>query len=268
MDIKQRAVLVSKQNNMIKICAEPSPDALSAYAAELAGKANLPESTAAQFAASFQEGSAFVGLRTQSIQLLRDSLYRLCEGYMSGALDKEEYNLLTRRYQRYMVGLLAVEQLTGALRSPAVVINTDGEAKVDGETVSTEGKTSAEKITVTSQQTGDINAVVAKVVKEIVMQVVKTDDTGSLCFSYLKSSNSHDDPVAIFCKDVFSSRNAMNQLRLKYAASILDKKTLTDDDKELLTLLMYGNNTNGDKSEPILQVIKGEIKSLDANPSL
>lgn len=133
VDIKQRALIVSRQTSGTEtktiVCAEPSPDALSAYAAELAAGANIPQQVSAKFAASFQEGSSFVGLRTQSIQLLRDSLYRLCEGYMSGALDEGQYQWLTRRYQRYMVGLLAIEQLTGAVRAPSATISTQGSAE-------------------------------------------------------------------------------------------------------------------------------------------
>src|SRR5919108_6239520 len=82
IDIKQRAILVSKDTNnpsQIIVCAEPSPDSLSAYAAEIAAKAQLPNGVAAQLSSAFQESSSFTGLRTQSIQLLRDSLYRICE---------------------------------------------------------------------------------------------------------------------------------------------------------------------------------------------
>ena len=112
VDIKQRAVIASKSKTTKEgitkektiVCAEPSPDALSAYAAEIAGEGSVPENVKAAFSAAFQENSAFVGLRTQSIQLLRDSLYRLCEGYMSGALDKPHYQALFRRYQKSMGG--------------------------------------------------------------------------------------------------------------------------------------------------------------------
>lgn len=133
VDIKQRAVIASKHTDGNKsktvICAEPSPDALSAYAAELAAEGKLPEGTAVQLAAAFQESSSYVGLRTQSIQLLRDALYRLCEGYMSGALEKSQYDILMRRYQKYMVALLGIEQLTGTVRAPAITINTQGTAE-------------------------------------------------------------------------------------------------------------------------------------------
>lgn len=132
VDIKQRAIIASRQTEGGKtstiVCAEPSPDALSAYAAELAAEGKLPEQTAVQLTAAFQESSSFVGLRTQSIQLLRDSLYRLCEGYMSGALQKSQYDILMRRYQKYMVALLGIEQLTGTVRAPTVTISSQGAA--------------------------------------------------------------------------------------------------------------------------------------------
>ena len=81
VDIKQRAMIVSRQTRgtgdlaitKTIVCAEPSPDALSAYAAQLAAEANIPEKVSAKLAAAFQESSSFVGLRTQSIQLLQTS---------------------------------------------------------------------------------------------------------------------------------------------------------------------------------------------------
>lgn len=138
VDIKQRAIIVSRQtsvkgaSNITKtiVCAEPSPDALSAYAAQLAAEAKLPSEVTAKFAGGFQESSSFTGLRTQSIQLLRDGFYRLCEGYMNGALTPIQYDLLMRRYQKLMVTLLGIEQLTGAIKAPAVTINMQGIAEI------------------------------------------------------------------------------------------------------------------------------------------
>lgn len=131
MDIKQRAILVSKdpETNRTLVCAEPSPEALSAYAAQLAGEAYIPESVTAKLVAAFGEGSSYVGMRTQSIQLLRDTSFRLCEAHMNGALNAGEYNILLRRYQKYTVALLAIEQLTGTLRVPPMGIGTTGSAE-------------------------------------------------------------------------------------------------------------------------------------------
>lgn len=124
VDVKQRAIITGKQNGMPVICAEPSPDAMAAYAAEIAGSFKTPQNYGGQLAATSQEGAAYVGLRTQSIQLLRDSLYRLCEGYMNGAITSERFDLLARRYQKNMVALLAIEQLTGTVKAPPITINT------------------------------------------------------------------------------------------------------------------------------------------------
>ena len=132
IDIKQRAIIASKSKtdpfNTI-ICAEPSPDSMSAFAAELAGKANLPNGVAAQLASSVQESAAFTGLRTQSIQLLRDSMFRTCEAFMNNAITAGQYDLLARRYQKHTVALLAIEQLTGAIKSPPITIDTSGSAE-------------------------------------------------------------------------------------------------------------------------------------------
>lgn len=56
-------------------------------------------------------------------------MYRLCEGFLSGALDQAQYEILMRRYQKFMVALLGIEQLTGVVRVPTVTINTEGSAE-------------------------------------------------------------------------------------------------------------------------------------------
>lgn len=132
IDIKQRAIFVSKDTkapNGTIVCAEPSPDALSAYAAEAAAKANTPNQANAAISSAFQESSSFTGLRTQTIQLLRDSRYRDCEAYMNGALNKTQYDLQARRHQKLTIALMAIEQLTGVIRAPTVAINTSGRAE-------------------------------------------------------------------------------------------------------------------------------------------
>lgn len=114
----------------LMICAEPSPDAMSAYAAELAGKANLPKSVEIELAGAFHESTSNVGLRTQSIQLLRDRSYRLCEARMNGFISNAQFELQMRREQRNTVALLAIEQLTGVVKAPTVTINTKGTAEI------------------------------------------------------------------------------------------------------------------------------------------
>ncbi|BDW95606.1 hypothetical protein MACH10_12910 [Thalassospira tepidiphila] len=128
VDVKQRAVIVKKDNEEKTIvCAEPSPDALSAYAAELAAKLSKPGVGEAGLALAARESAAFIGVRTQSIQLLRDGMFRLCEARLNG-MTEENYAHQMRRYQRNMVALMAIEQLAGVVKAPAVTISAESQA--------------------------------------------------------------------------------------------------------------------------------------------
>lgn len=126
IDIKQRAVLIGKPtgaaNNKAELvfCAEPSPDAISSLATEFAADAKYKDALAATLGFSQQEAASFVGLRTQTIQLLRDGMFRLCEGYLGGALSPSDFAWLSRRYQRNMVALLTIEQLTRVAQVPTI----------------------------------------------------------------------------------------------------------------------------------------------------
>lgn len=149
VDIRQRAVLVSpnrtitekldKEGNLVEkthrekgmfVCAEPSPDAMASLAYELAAKGGVPEKASGELAYAMHESAAFTGIRTQSIQLLRDFGYRLCESHLSGAITSPQYDLLMRRFQKNTVALLAIEQLTGTVKSPPIVLTSSGKAEV------------------------------------------------------------------------------------------------------------------------------------------
>jgi len=123
IDARQRAILSQPAGRPALICAEPSPDALSAisraFAAgaraniEAAGGAVTPEGAAqVSLAKSLTEAAAQLGSRNATIQLLRDGLYRQCEAYMNGAITEESYQKMSNRYVNAMVTLLAVERLT------------------------------------------------------------------------------------------------------------------------------------------------------------
>lgn len=128
IDAKQRVITVSKGSDKDRsevTCAEPSPDALSAASASGSGSLEIA-SKALGLGYSASEGAAYIGLRTQTIQLLRDAMYRLCEGYAAGALTKDRYHRLQRHYQNSMVVLLAIEQLTSAVIARPAAISTSG----------------------------------------------------------------------------------------------------------------------------------------------
>ncbi len=127
IDAKQRVILSQNRETdkgifTIVSCAEPSPDAISALSASFSGSASASEKFAAQIAGATAGATGGIGLRTQTITILRDAMYRLCEGYATGALDPYTFQRLQRRYQNVMLGLLAIEQLTGATVAPPIVV--------------------------------------------------------------------------------------------------------------------------------------------------
>ena len=123
IDAEQRAVLSNKRSDrdLRVVCAEPSPDALSAIAAQ-AGVSVSDISNAVSAEGGVSQAAANIGLRTQTIQTLRDGFYRVCEAYMNG-LSQEQYSIMLRRFQTNMIALLAIEQLTGSVKGGDAVVS-------------------------------------------------------------------------------------------------------------------------------------------------
>ena len=123
IDAEQRAVLSNQRSDrdLRVVCAEPAPDALSAIAAQ-AGVSVSDISNAVSAEGGVSEAAANIGLRTQTIQTLRDGFYRVCEAYMNG-LSEEQYSIMLRRFQTNMIALLAIEQLTGSVKGGDAVVS-------------------------------------------------------------------------------------------------------------------------------------------------
>jgi hypothetical protein len=114
LDAKQRVVLsLASEEGRSRtgryVCAEPSPDALSAIAAPGALEAQVAGQGGGAASVSLNEAVASMGLRTQTIQLLRDGLYRACEAYLNGAIDEFGYALLLNKYDDSMISLVAID---------------------------------------------------------------------------------------------------------------------------------------------------------------
>lgn len=118
IDAKQRAISSVSNIN----CAEPSPDALSAIAASQSLNLATPEGTSLGQAFALAESAGSIGLRTQSIQLLRDHMFRVCEAYQAGKISPFMVALFHRRFQTSTIAILAIEQLTGTMRAPAIIL--------------------------------------------------------------------------------------------------------------------------------------------------
>ena len=106
----------------IVTCVGPSPDALSVTAASLSGSADAVGKFGAALAGSRDESGGSIGLRTQSITLLRDQAFRICEAYANGVISAGSYASLLRRNQFLVTTALAIEQLTGATKADNITV--------------------------------------------------------------------------------------------------------------------------------------------------
>ena len=131
IDAQQRVVtnvvLPAGQERTRVVCAEPSPDVAAAIAkslgASLAAAVTPPAGGTAveargELARSYAQKLTQLGERTNTIQLLRDSLYRACEAYANGAISKTTYALLLSRYDSLAVTLAMGELAAGAFGRP------------------------------------------------------------------------------------------------------------------------------------------------------
>ena len=145
LDAKQRAIIATRvpipdetgghtAGDKLVVCAEPSPDAFTVLAQAASGTGSFGKSAdpaSIQAAASFaltssEQGSSFA--RTQTINMLREAMYRTCERYMDGAIGPLEMPIQAVRDQRMMVATLAIEQLTAAATPRVVGIGASGSA--------------------------------------------------------------------------------------------------------------------------------------------
>jgi hypothetical protein len=124
VDAKQRNVLFVPVNDTtsgttFRVCAEAAPDVFSAFATSFGAKGSK---SGGELSLASAEAAATIE-RTQTINLLRESFYRTCERYASGAINRTQFVIQAARDQRSMNSVLAIEQLTGALRAKATVLN-------------------------------------------------------------------------------------------------------------------------------------------------
>jgi hypothetical protein len=105
------------------VCAEPSPDAISAIAFSGGLKADV-NGQGGNINGAFSQSLGELGERTPVIQLLRDSLYRACEAHMNGVIDAGQYQNILAFFDIYSTTLLGIESVTHSSRAPVVVQNT------------------------------------------------------------------------------------------------------------------------------------------------
>jgi hypothetical protein len=144
IDVKQRALLTSPNRQEgakvdLRFCAEPPPDVFTALAASLGAEASVSKGTAAdtamaaKLATSLSENASTIE-RSQTVNILREAMYRNCERYLSGAIEESEFIIQAARDQQMIVQVLAIEQITGAARAQATALTTIAKSAASGVT--------------------------------------------------------------------------------------------------------------------------------------
>ncbi len=178
IDAKQRLVLSSEtggwNRNEPVACAEPSPDALVAQAAAISGSLTSPESVGAAIGAASNESAGSIGLRTQTIQILRDGYYRICEAYQNGALSKADYQRVLLGVDSFITVVAAIETIGGTTRAPAVAISP-GAATTSATGDDATAQTSAGTVEIEniSQESGTISKDQANAIAKVVVEYLK-----------------------------------------------------------------------------------------------
>lgn len=132
LDAQQRLVIATAQG----YCAEPSPDAIAAYATALGFDLDLFGQNPASLTQALKNDAASIGLRTQSVTLMRDILYRMCEASHNGHLSDTEVTAFLRRSQDLIAVVLAIEQLTDAVAAKQAILTPSAEASASANLVS------------------------------------------------------------------------------------------------------------------------------------
>ena len=135
LDAKQRVVLVTDKGGGERktrvVCAEPSPDVVASVVTS--GSLTGPGKGDPMFKldAHFAEAVARLTNRSATIQLLRDALYRACEGYMNGAISPDDYRDVILMYDDMVITLLSIEEI-GQLRQGVISV-ADETSKTDAQ---------------------------------------------------------------------------------------------------------------------------------------
>lgn len=132
LDAQQRLFVATARG----YCAEPNPDALASYATALGFDLDVFGKNPASVAQALKNDAASIGLRTQSITLMRDVLYRMCEASNNDRLDSTEVAAFLRRSQDLIAVVLAIEQLTGAVAANQVILTPSAKSNSPANLVS------------------------------------------------------------------------------------------------------------------------------------
>ena len=118
IDATTRVILVTQKggetHDQFVVCGEPSPDAIVAsFGAKATVEATVPQGPSGKVGGEISQTAMSIAVRTATIQLLRDGLYRSCEAVINGMIGKTEYRKILKGIDDVMVVLQGIDSLGG-----------------------------------------------------------------------------------------------------------------------------------------------------------
>jgi murein L,D-transpeptidase YcbB/YkuD len=227
-----RAIIRTERNGKTITCTEPSPDVAKAISDSISTSVSalikgLPNGVSPQVAASFTNSAAAsiaqLGERLATIQLLRDGLYRACEGYAQGALSETAYAVLLSRYDDTMVTLLSTEMAAGAfgrtLASISGEANSEGEASLEHQ----------EKISIMQETVSEFKETLKRS-KEINKELEHLREQKGLLQSVANTEGISEEQQSEFMEQLKNVENEIQSAELEQESN---NKNLEKSDKEL-----------------------------------
>lgn len=136
LDAPQRLVYADALGHT---CAEPTPDALQAYISAAGAGVNSGQN-AASISTALSANATSVGLHSQSITLMWEHLFRICEYAQNKSINAADTMLLMERSQDLTMGVLAIEQLTGAVVPRQTALTGQGQAAASAGVLATQAQ--------------------------------------------------------------------------------------------------------------------------------
>ena len=126
-----------RAQSRLRMCVEPAPDLFRTLASSLGAEISStlsPDksvSLAGKLATTLSENAATIE-RSQTVNVLREVMYRNCERWLSGGISDEEFIVQSARDQQLIIQVLAIEQITGPTRAQATALTTLARATTAG----------------------------------------------------------------------------------------------------------------------------------------
>jgi mRNA-degrading endonuclease YafQ of YafQ-DinJ toxin-antitoxin module len=282
-EIKTQSNGVEKTEKVRRFCAEYSPDVFSVLSQAGSGSGSFgqssdPKSISLTLQAAFssaETGSTIT--RTQTINMLKEMMYRTCERYLNGQIGEYEYPMIAARDQRIMISILAIEQLTGTVTPKPTIIASTGTGTTGQQTVQAiksledaQNSVSSlkEKVGTLKQEFDDINtedgicnALLAKKVEEVSGEDNKTiRQKCNITKEKLTEANDSYEKKKVYFDSLLSLAGKPGESSSTTKAEYLASSPKTEIDKEIEMARLH---TIEHVSDTVLKIVDNSFDPND-----